>query len=189
MMRFADTVRARRKPSLTPMIDVVFLLLVFLYDIYLGSYDFSGLNRINYEILGAPFMGMALCFIGWRLGHYFREPRVRLTRDSLYYSGFWRVRQWKLDDIQHVSTKIEKLRKHRALPHPLLIEWVVLELKNGRSPRFIAPRSHLLNGDLYASLSERLQMPIERDDRDVKDVPRGVSPFGLFNIKHFIERF
>ena len=40
-----------------------------------------------------------------------------------------------------------------------------------------------------SALSERLRMPIEKDDRDVKDIPRGVSPFGLFNIKHFIERF
>lgn len=171
----------------------LFLILYGIYDGYFnalfrGDFENFRLTHADFEMLGLPLAGIVLMLIGRRQHSYFREARIRLTQDTLYYHSFWRVRQWKLADIQSVSTKLEKMRKNH-MPYSLVIEWIILELKNGRSPRFIAPRFYPLNGDVYAALSERLQMPIERDDRDVKDVPRGFSPFGLFNIKHFIERF
>ena len=49
MMRFAPPVRARRRPSLTPMIDVVFLLLVF----FMLASRFGGVEALPLPLASA----------------------------------------------------------------------------------------------------------------------------------------
>ncbi len=121
---------------------------------------------------------IVLCIIGRFMFRYFLNPRIKITAGRLFYYGFWRVQTWALADIAGVATKKEKLKRKRGAPTaPLVIEWIVLELKDGRTGRFIGP-NFTYNAQLLNILAERLNIEIDHDDRPYKEIPEGVSPFG-----------
>lgn len=144
-----------------------FFLIGFLANIrYLVADDFALLA-----------FSIVFLTLGFRMFRYFLNPRVQITSEMLYVRGFWRVQSWELAKISKIATKKEKLKRRReSFGAPLVIEWIVLELEDGRSTRFIAP-GFVGNERLLTILSERLGIIVDRDTRSNNDIPIGKSPF------------
>ena len=67
---------------------------------------------------------------------YFLNPRVLITAERLHVRNFWGVKRWALAEIVGIATKRERLKPRpgmRTSGVSVVIEWVVLELANGRS--------------------------------------------------------
>jgi len=102
-----------------------------------------------------------------RMGPHFDSDAVFLL---LFGAVLFGISLLEIDDI---STRKEKLKPHKRTPGPpLVIEWIVLHLRNGSDEKFIAP-SVIGNDQLLDLLSWKTNKQVNRDTRTDAEIPIG----------------